>query len=92
MALELGTVLKLKQVQRAGSGLDKLPSSHSLFSRLVFTTGDGQKGQQVDEDLVGDEDQLPAEEGLGFGLGKRKKDEDDGATGGWLESDDIEEF
>ncbi|KAJ3560339.1 hypothetical protein NP233_g10904 [Leucocoprinus birnbaumii] len=91
VALELGVVLKLKQAQQRGAlGMDKFPSSHSLFSRLTFTTGDGQRGQQVDEDVVDDGDQLAAEDDLNIGIGK--KDDGDGATGGWLDSDDIEEF
>jgi hypothetical protein len=89
--LELGTVLKLKQAQTDVLGLESLSHSHSLFSRLIFKSGDGQKGQQVDEDGVADEDQLTAEHELNLGLAKTPGDED-GATGNWLENDDIEEF
>lgn len=91
MALELGAVLKLRQAQKRGLKMDGFPSSHSLFSRLTFTRGDGQRGQQVDEDVFGEEEQLP-EDDLNFGVGKEPGDEDDVAMGRWLESDDIDEF
>ncbi len=80
-------MLRLKQ-EVNGRGHLGFPTSHSLFSRLVFTKGEKSKGQQVDEDLVGDDEQSLFEEDEN--TGKIKGSED--ADGGWLDEDDIEEF
>jgi len=62
------------------------PSSHFLFSRLIFASGDGYQGQQVDEHEV----QIPIEDEVNNGMSNGY--ENDGAVGDWLDNDDIGEF
>lgn len=67
------------------------PSSHFLFSKLIFNSGDGYQGQQVDEHVVEDHEfQIPIEDEVNDGVSNGC--EDDGATGEWLDNDDIGEF
>jgi len=90
VALELGAILKLKGTQLRGR-LGMPPSSHFLFSRLIFTSGDGYQGQQVDEHVVDEHEvQIPIEDEVNNGMSNGY--ENDGAAGDWLDNDDIGEF
>lgn len=85
-------MLRLKQ-EAGGRGLlgsEGFPTSHSLFSRLAFTKPATPGGQQVDEDVVGDEEQRHFEEEDQVNIGRIKGSDD--VDGGWLDDDDIEEF
>lgn len=75
----MGGVLKARDAQ--------LPASHRLFSTLVFQRG-GQDGQQLNED---DEDVTIPQIDVSMleELDVIRPEEHDG---GWLESDDIDEF
>jgi hypothetical protein len=81
----------LKARERIGTK-SRPPVSHRLFSHLVFARGDGESGQQLGEEDMGNDMpggmldlELPELESKGSGLG-------DVAHGGWLETDDIEDF
>ena len=74
------------------SNLCTLPSTHSLFSNLSFAragSGSGALlGERDDGDTMGG-DELDEEARLGHG---GSMDVSASAKGGWLESDDIEDF
>jgi cell cycle checkpoint protein len=85
IAVELGGVLKARDAKCVGQ--DKAPVSHRLYSSLVFKRADGAGGVEqlgegdVDEEHVEEDgDCRPALQPSGSG------------SGGWLESDDIEEY
>lgn len=90
VVLELGGIFKAHQSRRNHDF--KVPPSHSLFSCMQFTrTGNAVRAQQIDE---GNSPHLSQEEVVQEGLFNdteippRAREE----TGGWLESDDIEDF
>ncbi|KAG2004670.1 hypothetical protein CC2G_003205 [Coprinopsis cinerea AmutBmut pab1-1] len=81
--LELGPMLKLKD--RSADRQSRPPKSHRLFSSPVFVYGsNGPQTSQIDEKDAADE--VPDEEELEPTVVAEE------STGGWLESDDIEEF
>jgi len=86
---EIGGVLKAREHVVTRS---RPPASHRLFSQLMFARGDGESGQQLEEEDLGNDMpdgmldlELAELESKGSGLG-------DVAHGGWLETDDIEDF
>lgn len=94
VATEMGGVLKARDLMTSSrSGSAQAPSSHRLFSTLTFVYGSNAVVSQtlgeadVDErgDAMNDEDELRLEDGGA----SRQSDSHDG---GWLESDDIEDF
>lgn len=89
IVLELGGILKAHQSRRNHDF--KAPPSHSLFSRMQFTrTGGAFRAQQIDE---GDSAHLTQEvvrEGLFDDTETPPPAREE--IGGWLESDDIEDF
>jgi len=88
---ELGAVLTARDKIANGT---HAPPSHRAFSRLLFVRNAG--GGRVTELREGDREQ---EEGGGVdevdgmdGMAGKGRDVDTDKTGGWLESDDIEEW
>lgn len=85
VATELGGVLRA--LDRDGvARRRRAPAAHRAFSRLVFVADGGAGAEQLGEGDAGEEE-LEEEDGWA-GLGA----EEGGVDGGWLESDDIEEF
>jgi cell cycle checkpoint protein len=85
IAMELGGVLKARDAMHLSPNAP--PASHRLFSNLVFKYGTDAVGgtQQLGE---GDVDEEPVQER------RERGDWSDMAKpgGGWLDSDDIEDF
>jgi cell cycle checkpoint protein len=83
--MELGGILKAKDA--LGSS-PRPPVSHRLFSNLGFTFGKSfgnmQQLNEGDLDLVDEPDEGPPHD-----VGSLVKEKQDG---GWLDSDDIEDF
>lgn len=88
MVTGLGGVLKARDAKQGGP---QAPGSHRLFSSLQFVSGGENRGlQQLGEgDVPSDNVDIP-EEGGPRGGWSANADELEG--GGWLESDDIEDF
>ncbi|PPQ88176.1 hypothetical protein CVT25_005141 [Psilocybe cyanescens] len=92
VVLELGGVLKAQDAQQ-NQTFSKPPSLHRRFSQMVFTrTGNIVRASQLDEreDFQADQE-LDVNRDLDFvspSLSSKPKEE----KGGWLESDDIDEF
>ncbi|KAF9004565.1 Rad17 cell cycle checkpoint protein-domain-containing protein [Cyathus striatus] len=85
---ELGAVLKAKDNDKSLALASKPPFTNQLFSRMAFSNGIGDQGQQIYEnDNNFDPGAAPGEEAT-FGAVK----DDDDRNGGWLETDDIEDF
>jgi hypothetical protein len=86
VATELGGILKARGINGA---LNQPPSSHKLFSRLVFIKNGGNGlAQELAEGDMEDTDMEDAEDDegqRGRNMGEEKM------RGGWLESDDIED-
>jgi cell cycle checkpoint protein len=88
IATELGGVLKARD--RMGSQTNRPPSSHILFSRLEFTRSSGSThAQRLEASDPGDDVLQDYGDGDIFGGGKMGGEI---TVGGWLESDDIDEF
>jgi cell cycle checkpoint protein len=85
--MELGGILKARDLPR--SAMLSPPSSHQLFSKLIFVSGKSFGGMDMlnESDLDGREDRLF--EGDQVSWSTRTNQEHDS---GWLASDDIEEF
>ncbi|KAF7368901.1 Rad17-domain-containing protein [Mycena venus] len=85
----LGGVLKARDVKQMQP---QAPMSHRLFSSLTFVSGGESRGlRQLSEgDLPSDNVDLPGDDGCPRGGWSDIPDEQEG--GGWLESDDIEDF
>jgi cell cycle checkpoint protein len=89
IVLELGGILKAHQSQ---SNRDfKAPPSHALFSRIQFTrTGSAVRAQQIGEGDSAHLSQEVVQQGLFDDTETPAPAREE--TGGWLESDDIEDF
>ncbi|KAI0084967.1 Rad17 cell cycle checkpoint protein-domain-containing protein [Irpex rosettiformis] len=84
IALEMGSVLKAYDM--AGSTSFKPPHTHRKFSRLEFVRGTTTVTDPVDDKEV-TSDLLDVD-----GDGEERRDDPEKAPGGWLESDDIEDW
>ncbi|KAK7062650.1 RFC checkpoint protein Rad17 [Paramarasmius palmivorus] len=89
IATDLGAVLKTKDFRagdpRAPSAIP--PVTHHRFSHLRFVQS-GFEGRQVDESDTGPGDESVVDQESGFCVDAQTEVHD----GGWLESDDIEDF
>lgn len=90
IVLELGGILKAHQ-SRINHDF-KAPPSHGLFSRMQFTrTGSAVRAQQIDEaESAAHLSQEVVQQGLFDDTETSPSAREE--TGGWLESDDIEDF
>jgi len=97
IVLELSSILKASDAESRRHQLSqpqvfKPPSMHHLFSRMEFTrtTGNGIRSQQLDEGDVGLHQEFESlVNGHTSSQSNTKAVKD---QGGWLESDDIEDF
>lgn len=88
VAMELGAVLKTRNATKAGS---QAPASHRLFSSLMFMYGSNCAGSQaLGEGDVDEREEGMAEDDLITRSMDNREPEIDG--GGWLASDDIEDY
>lgn len=90
MVLELGGILKAKdEAQSPASSSFKPPPIHKLFSRLDFIRGGSDvHAQQLEEsDIAGQQHFEDEDETLDAYTRLTKE-----RQGGWLDSDDIEDF
>lgn len=89
MVLELGGILKAKDASRTSSSF-KPPLIHKLFSKLEFIRGgSGVHAQQLEESNIAEAGQyFDEDETLDTHTRSMTKEQ----QGGWLDSDDIEDF
>jgi len=88
MVLELGGILKAKDASHTSSSF-KPPPIHKLFSKLEFIRGESSvHAQQLEELNIAEAGQYFDEETLDTYTRSMTKKE----QGGWLDSDDIEDF
>jgi len=89
MVLELGGILKAKDASRASSPF-KPPPIHKLFSKLEFIRGGSSvHAQQLEESNTAEAGQyFNEDETLDTYTRSMTKEQ----QGGWLDSDDIEDF
>ncbi|KAI0689660.1 Rad17 cell cycle checkpoint protein-domain-containing protein [Cytidiella melzeri] len=85
IAVEMGGLLKASDV--SGSKVFKPPPTHQRFSRLVFT-----RGMTNVTDILDDKDVVPNTTGEDEIDCEESRVDPEKAPGGWLESDDIEDF
>jgi hypothetical protein len=84
VATELGAILKAWDM----AGVQpQAPSSHRTFSNLIFRRAGGENGMHLEE---GDTVDMPEAEESPPERGRNARA--DQSEGGWLESDDIEDF
>ncbi|KAF8811186.1 P-loop containing nucleoside triphosphate hydrolase protein [Phlegmacium glaucopus] len=94
VVLELGGILKAKDaVQSPASSSFKPPPVHKLFSEMKFIRGGSSvNAQQLDEaDIVENGQHFDEDESLGIDTHPMMT-KDQQQQGGWLDTDDIEEF
>ncbi|KAF8811191.1 hypothetical protein BYT27DRAFT_7221588 [Phlegmacium glaucopus] len=94
VVLELGGILKAKDaVQSPASSSFKPPPLHKLFSEMKFIRGGSSvNAQQLDEaDIVENGHNFDEDESLGIDAHPMMT-KDQQQQGGWLDTDDIEEF
>ena len=93
IATDIGGVLKAREYTNTR---DRPPASHRLFSQLAFSTNGDHGIQQLGENDVGNEMDEACLDDVGFGedvrRGYLKPEVSEAMGGGWLESDDIDEF
>ena len=96
IVLELGAVLKAKDLASSLSTA-RPPKQHSLFSKMElgkWRNSNSVPAQQLDE-LDAGEAEYAEQQGSGGGIGNSAHVDIGGREerkGGWLESDDIEDF
>ncbi|KAF9531359.1 Rad17 cell cycle checkpoint protein-domain-containing protein [Crepidotus variabilis] len=91
--LELGAVLKAHDAQSSGPSTMKPPPMHRMFSKMEFVHGGATtRLQPLDENDMPEPSQGQGEEGEFEGPTPQRKLEPDQHMGGWLESDDIQDF
>ena len=90
MVLELGGILKAKDAFHASSSF-KPPPVHKLFSKLEFIRGgSGVHAQQLEETNAAEAGQQHFDEDETLDTYTRSITKEQ--QGGWLDSDDIEDF
>ena len=89
MVLELGGILKAKDVSHTSSSF-KPPPIHKLFSKLEFVRGGSSVyAQQLEESNIAEAGEyFDEDESLDTYTPSMTKEQ----QGGWLDSDDIEDF
>jgi cell cycle checkpoint protein len=89
VVLELGGILKAKDaIQSPAFSSFKPPPIHKLFSRLEFIRGGSDVyAQQLEESDIAESGQQHFDEDEAPNTYTRKEQQ-----GGWLDSDDIEDF
>ncbi|KIY50228.1 P-loop containing nucleoside triphosphate hydrolase protein, partial [Fistulina hepatica ATCC 64428] len=88
VATQLGGILKAYDAK--GYPGRPAPTTHRLFSRLLFTQNSSAQTQLAENDVEVQDVSMLDETVTGSGL--TEQDEMNELTGGWLESDDIEDF
>jgi hypothetical protein len=84
MVLEVGPILKA--IDLTGPASRRPPKAHKLFSKMEFMRGgENSQMQQLDEDDGPLADEAAQFESVPSCLGEEPR-------GGWLESDEIEDF
>ncbi|KAL1747170.1 Rad17 cell cycle checkpoint protein-domain-containing protein [Schizophyllum fasciatum] len=82
----IGGILKARD---AGPPHMRAPPTHRLFTKLSFARGVGNDDEQLDETEVAVSDEATMDQGLDWSMGYGVEAK---THGGWLESDDIEDF